>query len=124
MKYKDFLEKARIVHADKYHYLSEKFTDEKVTYVCNEHGEQIQSVDRHLMGYGCIRCSYAKRRNPQKKSLEDFLKQVVEVHGDKYDCSKFVYVSNKTKGTIICKTCHNEWQARPDMFLNQKQRLP
>ena len=123
MEYEDFLNRVGLVHKDKYQYLPENFGNEKVSYVCKEHGIQSQSIKRHLMGYGCIKCSYANRSNPQKKFLKDFLEKAIEVHGDKYDYSKFVYVTNKVKGTVICKACNKEWQARPDMFLNKKQRL-
>mgnify|MGYP000653304432 CR=1 FL=1 len=123
MEYEDFLKRVLLVHSDKYHYMPETFLNDRVSYVCKIHGLQNQSVKRHLMGYGCIKCSYVNRLNPQKKYLKDFLEKAVEVHGNKYDYSKFVYVTNKIKGIIICKACSNEWLARPDMFLNKKVRL-
>ena len=37
-----------------------------------------------------------------KYSTQDVIRQFKEVHGEKYDYSKFVYVNNLTEGIIIC----------------------
>jgi len=39
---------------------------------------------------------------PKKKTKEEFIKRAREVHGDKYDYSKVVYINNHTKVKIIC----------------------
>ena len=39
---------------------------------------------------------------PRKKTKEEFIKEAVMVHGNKYDYSKVVYVNNNTKVEIIC----------------------
>jgi ferredoxin-like protein FixX len=42
----------------------------------------------------------------RKITTEEFIARCQEVHGSKYDYSKFIYVSRKTKSTIICPV-HN-----------------
>lgn len=48
----------------------------------------------------------------KKVTTEDFIKRAREVHGDKYDYSKTVYVAAIKNITIICPT-HGEFQQRP-----------
>ena len=38
---------------------------------------------------------------PRKKTKEEFIKEAVMVHGNKYDYSKVVYVNNNTNVEII-----------------------
>lgn len=45
-------------------------------------------------------------------TTQDFIRRAREVHGDKYDYSKSVYVSATTDLTIICPI-HGEFQQRP-----------
>ena len=51
-----------------------------------------------------------------KLSTEEFIKKAREVHGDKYDYSKVVYVKSKTKVTIICPK-HGEFLQTPQKHL-------
>ncbi len=48
----------------------------------------------------------------KKITTQDFIQRAREVHGDKYDYSKSVYVSATSNLTIICPT-HGEFQQRP-----------
>ena len=48
----------------------------------------------------------------KKVTTQDFIRRAREVHGDKYDYSKSVYVSATTNLTIICPT-HGEFEQRP-----------
>lgn len=48
----------------------------------------------------------------KKITTQDFIRRAREVHGDKYDYSKSVYVSASTKLTIICPI-HGEFHQRP-----------
>ena len=53
----------------------------------------------------------------KKKTIEEFIKEAREVHGDKYDYSKVEYVNAKTKVYIICPEHGEFWQA-PDKHLS------
>ena len=46
-----------------------------------------------------------------------------EVHGDKYDYSKFALFNSTTPGTVICKQCHHEFRVKPwDHLYGGKKR--
>lgn len=48
---------------------------------------------------------------PKKHTLENFIKEAVEIHGDKYDYSKTDYTNAKAKVRIICPIHGEFWQA-------------
>ena len=50
---------------------------------------------------------------------EEFIIKAKGIHGDKYDYTKAVYLTSKTKMTIICST-HGEFQQRPSHHLEGK----
>lgn len=54
----EFIEKAKLVHADKYDYskVLYKNTSTKVCIICPEHGEFWQTPNNHLFGVGCPTC--------------------------------------------------------------------
>lgn len=56
-------------------------------------------------------------------TTESFIKRAREIHGDKYDYSKVVYVNNHTKVCIICPK-HGEFWQFPNNHINQKQGCP
>ena len=53
----------------------------------------------------------------RKKTVEEFIKDSINKHGDIYVYSKVDYKNNKTKVKIICKE-HGEFEQRPDDHLN------
>ena len=54
----EFIEKARLVHEDKYDYSKVNYinTSTKVCIICPEHGEFWQTPNSHLFGAGCPTC--------------------------------------------------------------------
>ena len=96
---KEFIEKAREVHGDKYDYSKVRYANSKtkVCIICPKHGEFWQEANSHLQGSGCSKCcgnnSYA---------TEEFIEKAREVHGDKYNYSKVEYKGMHTKVCIIC----------------------
>ena len=55
----DFVNRAREVHGDKYNYSKVEYerNDRKVRIICPEHGEFLQTPNKHLSGQGCPECS-------------------------------------------------------------------
>ena len=53
-----FVEKAQLIHGDKYDYSLVKYTDSKikVNIICKKHGEFKQMPAMHLQGQGCPNC--------------------------------------------------------------------
>lgn len=99
-----FIEKARIVHGDKYDYSLVEYvgSDQKVKILCPIHGEFEQSPHDHLAGKECRVCGRNKSDENRKKGLQYFLDQAHAVHGDKYDYSKVDLKTRMEKVTIIC----------------------
>ena len=50
---------------------------------------------------------------------EEFIAKAKEIHGDKYDYTKAVYITSKTKMTLICPI-HGEFEQRPYDHLSGK----
>lgn len=52
--------------------------------------------------------------------LEHFIKRAKEIHGNKYDYSKFNYIDYKTPSIIICKK-HGEFKQSPNKHLSKRR---
>jgi hypothetical protein len=58
-----------------------------------------------------------------KKTTNQFILEVKELHDNKYDYSLVEYINSKTKVKIICKE-HGEFNQTPDSHLNKKSDCP
>lgn len=82
---------------------------------CNVCGETWKpQPDNLLHGHGCPTCSGNK-----KHTVESFIKKAREVHGDKYDYSKVVYVNRNTEIIITCPE-HGDFLQTPKNHLDGK----
>ena len=99
-----FLERANKRHSDKYEYDLSNFenSNSNIMIKCPKHGWFEQNVRRHLNGQGCPKCGADSKREKMAISLEEILNRFREIHGDKYDYSKFEYENCHAKGIIIC----------------------
>ena len=104
---KEFNDKARKVHGDKYDYTKVKYVNAntKVCIICPEHGEFWQTPNNHLSGKGCYKCSGC-----YVPTTEEWIVSARKIHGDKYDYSNVEYVNNSTKVCIICPVHGEFWQ--------------
>ena len=100
------------VHGHKFQYGEYKGMKNKMEIICPEHGSFFQTPSNHLRSKDCPKCVLEKQKETNSKSLTQFIKESIEIHGDKYDYSKFLYVNNKTKGIIICPE-HGEFLQSP-----------
>jgi hypothetical protein len=74
-----FIEKAKLVHGDKYEYPDQEYVDQK-TYlriVCSKHGEFTQRPDHHLQGSGCQTCKSSKGELLIRNYLKDNFKDLI-----------------------------------------------
>lgn len=55
----------------------------------------------------------------KRKTLNEFIKDCIAVHGDKYDYSNTVYINNCTKVEIICEI-HGSFFMYPTVHINKK----
>ena len=125
MDTEQFIEKANLIHGNKYDYSKVNYINAKtkVIIICKEHGEFEQTPTGHLSGRGCPVCRYVKSSSATRKGLNQFIVDSKNVHGDKYDYSKVNYVNNRTKVCIICPE-HGEFWQRPDKHILRKQGCP
>ena len=116
MTTEEFIEKATVVHGDRYDYSKVVYvgSKQKVTIICSVHGEFEQIPNSHLRGQGCADCGGTK-----KSTTEQFIEKAKAVHGDRYDYSKVEHVNSSTKVTIICPE-HGEFEQIPGGHLSGK----
>lgn len=96
-----FIEKARLVHGDKYDYSDIEYGKdnyEKILIICNKHGEFLQTPWAHMRGQGCPDCS----PNNKKSNTEDFITKSDMKHFGLYDYSQVEYKTKRDKVKIIC----------------------
>ena len=84
---KMFIEKANLIHENKYLYLLCKYKNSKIKIdiICPEHGEFEQTPNAHLSGKGCPKCGLKNRKNNKTKTNESFIIEANKIHNDKYD---------------------------------------
>lgn len=108
-----FILQSNVLHNFKYNYdkivYVESFT--KVIITCPKHGDFEQTPNDHLHG-GCLKCSYEKRYDNVRKTLEEFSNESNLVHSKKYSYDNFLYVNSDTKGLITCSK-HGDFEQTP-----------
>lgn len=113
-KTQEFIEKAKIIHNNKYKYTNTIYVNNKtlVKIICPIHGELEQRPNDHLRGRGCRKCQYDKF----SYNTAEFILKSIKIHGNTYNYDKANYVNNRTSVTIICHI-HGEFKQRPDSHL-------
>lgn len=108
-----FIEKAKLVHGDKYDYSKVEYINNRtnVTIICSEHGEFEQIPTHHLRGEGCPKCKYKKLSQCQLFSINEIIDRFKKTHKDKYDYSKVIYKGIESKVCIICPEHGEFWQS-------------
>ena len=116
-----FIEKAKLINGGKYDYSKVEYVNNhtNVIIICKHHGDFKQSPNNHLSGAGCKLCANKVNGNKKTKTTEQFIKNAIKVHGDKYDYSKVEYVNNHTNVIIICKE-HEKFKQTPTNHLSGK----
>jgi hypothetical protein len=102
-----FIKKATEVHKGKYDYSKSIYTNSasKMIIICPEHGEFLQSSNRHIAGNGCPECGRKRQGKgshkvmPRYKRFEDKAHKMYNNYYT-YDCTQ--YVNTRTKINITC----------------------
>lgn len=103
---KEFIEKAREVHGNKYEYDKVIYENNRIKVeIFHKECEQYfwQIPKDHLRGHGCHHCFY-----DEKITIEEFVKRAKEIHGDKYNYDETLKCESygrETKIPIFCKKC-------------------
>ena len=111
---KDFIEKAKKVHGDKYDYSKVEYinTHTKVCIICPEHGEFWQTPGNHIYGQGCPICG-----GTHGITLERFIENANKKHNFKYTYENAVYKDAHTKLLITCPK-HGDFLQTPNDHLS------
>ena len=88
-----FLANVKKKYGDKYDYSKVEFVDmmTPVTIICPEHGEFEMSPRMHESGKECHICKPQSKRGRKKKTTEEYVKELKEKFGDKFDYSLVEY---------------------------------
>jgi len=121
----DFVERAKIIHNDKYDYSLSTYvtTHIKVKIICPIHGVFEQSPHNHLAGFNCKQCSSENTGIERRVKLIDFISQANLMHNNYYDYSLVEYVSAIEKVDIVCPI-HGVFKQKPNAHIGQKQGCP
>ena len=115
---KEWIEKAKKVHGDKYDYSKVEYKKalKKIIIICPEHGEFKQRAVSHLRGHCCNKCGVILGGIKQRSNNERWIEKAKEVHGNKYDYSKVNYEKSNKKVMITCSK-HGEFNQTPNNHL-------
>lgn len=118
IKQKNFIEKAKLVHGDKYDYSEVDYktanTPVKIyCKTCNKYFLQTPLI--HLSGCGCRVCNNHELYNTKK-----FIEKAKQLHDNKFDYSYADYINMRTKIKIKCKQCNQIFEQTPALHLKSK----
>ena len=113
---KEFVEKSKKIHDDKYDYTEVNYKNNttKVDIICPKYGHGVfqQTPKSHLKGAGCGKCG-----GTAKITECEFLDKCREKHGDLYDYTRMNYTNFHNTITIACKK-HGVISITPKYHLN------
>lgn len=96
----------------------------KVKVYCNKHKHFFEiTPGNHLNGQGCRDCMAEKISTSNKKDFQLFLKQAIEIHGNKYKYDESSYNGSTSKIKITCPIHGEFWQRARD-HVNGKSGCP
>ena len=115
MTTEEFIEKAKVKYGNKYDYSKAVYTKstDKVEIICSKHGSFWQTPHKHNQGCGCQKCAIDTIKSKATNSIDKFLAKAKDIHGDKYDYGKVIYVAAKKNVTITCPV-HGDFEQTPD----------
>lgn len=109
-----FIDRCNIIYENKYDYSLVNYINSKtkVKIICPIHGIFNQSPSKHMSGKSCYKCGRISFSKKKTKIEKDILQIFNDVHGIRYDYSKFKYKGTSIKSTIIC-SIHGEFEQSP-----------
>lgn len=123
-----FIKEAREIHGMDYDYSESLYSNafNKVRIRCLTHHEVFEQAPHdHLKGQGCPKCGRKSSEELRSLGKEEFIKLSKEIHGDKYDYSKVVYLGNKDNVEIVCLIDdHGSFWQSPNGHMSHEQGCP
>ena len=101
------------IHGNVYDYSKTIYINNttNICIICKQHGDFYQTPKNHLKGYGCPTCGIISGSKNRTKSTNQFIQKSVNVHGTKYNYTKTIYTSARTKTCITCNAHGDFWQS-------------
>jgi very-short-patch-repair endonuclease len=101
-----FIKKSNQIHNNKYDYSLVDYVNmkTKIEIICPKHGIFKQTPNGHLSGRGCYKCNANILM-----TKEEYVERCIKIHGDKYDYSNTIYVTQQKKINVFCKI-HGEFE--------------
>lgn len=109
----EFIKKAKSVHENKYDYSKTEYFGslKQISIICPQHGQFLQTANRHLLGSGCSKCAIEiHAKNITKHTTDSFISNAKKLHGSKYNYTETKYKNFYTKVCIICNKHGKFWQ--------------
>lgn len=115
-----FISKARETHGNEYDYSKVVYKNYSTKVIIIHNGREYhQTPHMHIQGYKPeLNTSITNVHN-----TDTFIKKAKEIHGDKYDYSKSIYVTSKSKLTVICEK-HGEFAVSPNQHISRTSDCP
>lgn len=101
----DFVERAKVVHGDKYDYSKVNYQAAKIPVEigCPIHGFFKTTPDNHTSRYGCPKCGRNIGAATKRLNTEEVIKLFKQVHGDRYNYDLVSYTDAHNFVDIVCK---------------------
>lgn len=115
-----FIKEAVLKHGDMYDYSMVKYINnkEKIAIICPYHGVFHQTPSSHILqGSGCNKCVRENNGVLQRKSTENFIKDSISIHGNRYSYLKTEYICSWEKVIITC-SIHGDFYVTPTNHLS------
>lgn len=129
-KTKNFIERIKKIHEDKYDYSEVVYLgiDMPVKLYCKSCREYFwQVADSTAKGFGCVKC-YARNSDGsgdfKRLTTEEFVSRAKERWGDQIDYSETVYTGFRHKVKIKCNICGEISEVWPKTHLNSDYPCP
>lgn len=117
-----FIEKAKLIHGDKYDYSKVNYINSttEVEIICSIHGSFWQKPSKHLSAHECNICNPRHYADNNNEFIEKCKKVFVNCD---YDYSVTVYKNIETEVEIICNK-HGVFKLKPLSILKWHQKCP
>jgi hypothetical protein len=100
-----FIKDAYNIHGDKYDYTKVNCNGhkDKVIIICKIHGNFTQTHNDHIFSKaGCPSCGSESTTKKQTKTHEQFMKEIKNIYGNKYDYSNTKYTKAHNEIVVVC----------------------
>jgi len=108
---RDLIERLSVIHNNRYTYPDDYIDSDYINVECKLHGIFEIKKNKHLLGYGCRKCS------PRKKYDTQFFIEVIKSKFSNYSFDKCIFSKFNDKVIITCNI-HGDFEQYPQYLLD------